>query len=110
ATRQPEGKECGPMTKRRRLSDREEDEIQREIAADPDDAEATDEQLAAAKPFGEVFPELMASIKRARGRPRVAAPKAAVTLRLDPATLARFQAQGRDWRARMAKVLDKAKG
>jgi uncharacterized protein (DUF4415 family) len=93
----------------RRLTDEEEAEIQREIAADPDDAEATDAEFAEAKPFAEAFPDLMESIRRSRGRPRVAAPKAAVTLRLDPATIARFQASGSDWRQRMAKVLDEAK-
>jgi uncharacterized protein (DUF4415 family) len=51
----------------------------------------------------------MENIRRSRGRPRLQAPKAAVTLRLDPATIARFQATGSDWRQRMAKVLDKAK-
>jgi uncharacterized protein (DUF4415 family) len=98
------------VTKRKsiHLSDQEEAEIQRQIAADPEDEEPTDEQLAQARPFAEVFPELMASIHRARGRPPVPDPRAAATLRLDPATLARFKATGKDWRARMAEVLDKA--
>jgi uncharacterized protein (DUF4415 family) len=92
-----------------RLTDEEETEIQSEIAADHDDAEATDAELAEATPFAEAFPGLMESIRRSRGRPRVEAPKAAVTLRLDPATIARFQAAGSDWRRRMANVLDKTK-
>ncbi|MDW6025899.1 hypothetical protein SAZ10_29485 [Mesorhizobium sp. BAC0120] len=50
------------------LSDEEEAEIQREIAADPDAPEATDEELAQAKPFAEVFPELAAKLKRDRAR------------------------------------------
>lgn len=91
------------------LTDREEALIQREIAADPDDADATDDEIAQATPFAEAFPELMESIRRARGRPRVESPKEAVTLRLDPATLAKFKSTGKDWRARMARVLDKAK-
>ncbi|MEZ2407313.1 hypothetical protein AB6806_10895 [Bosea sp. RCC_152_1] len=41
-------------------------EVQRQIAADPDDAEATDEQLAPAEPFGEAFPALAASIRQSR--------------------------------------------
>ncbi|MGH6735704.1 MAG: BrnA antitoxin family protein [Methyloceanibacter sp.] len=93
----------------RPLTDAEEAEIQRMIAADPDDSEATDEELAQAKPFAEAHPELMASIRRARGRPKVEAPKEAVTLRLDPKTLDKFRAAGKDWRARMARVLEKAK-
>ncbi len=91
------------------LTDEEEAEIQRQIAEDPDDFTPTDEELAQARPFAEVFPELMESIRRSRGRPRSPAPKEAVTLRLDPATLERFKAAGDDWRARMAEVLDKAK-
>ncbi|SFI56663.1 Uncharacterized conserved protein, DUF4415 family [Phyllobacterium sp. CL33Tsu] len=93
----------------RPLTDREEAEIQRQIAADPDDSEATDEQLAQAKPFREALPELYASIQRARGRPKADAPKEAVTLRLDPQTLQRFRATGKDWRTRMAEVLERAK-
>ncbi|UGY10878.1 BrnA antitoxin family protein [Phyllobacterium pellucidum] len=93
----------------RPLTDREEAEIQRQIAADPDDSEATDEQLAQAKPFREALPELYASIQRARGRPKADAPKEAVTLRLDPQTLQRFKATGKDWRTRMAEVLERAK-
>lgn len=52
------------FSSKRPLTDEEEAEIQRQIAADPDDAEATDDQLAQAKPFAETFPELAASIKR----------------------------------------------
>lgn len=90
------------------LSDAEEAEVQRQIAADPDDWESTDEELARARPFAEAFPDLMASIKRARGRPKVERPKEAVTLRLDPAIVSRFKQSGKDWRARMAEALEKA--
>lgn len=92
------------------ISDEEEAEIQAEIAADPDDYEATDEELAQARPFAEVFPDLAASIRRSRGRPRIVSPKEAVTLRLDPATLEKFRSVGDDWRAKMAEVLEKAAG
>jgi uncharacterized protein (DUF4415 family) len=97
------------FSSKRPLSDAEEGEIQKRIAADPDNPEITDEQIDQAKPFAEAFPELMESIRRARGRPRVESPKEAVTLRLDPATLAKFKSTGKDWRARMARVLEKAK-
>jgi uncharacterized protein (DUF4415 family) len=83
--------------------------IQAQIAADPDDEDVTDEQLAQAKPFGEALPALMESIKRSRGRPRVDNPKEAVSLRLSHKAVARFKAKGDDWRARMAKVLERAK-
>ena len=90
------------------LTDEEEAEIQRQIASDPDAPEATDEELAQARPFAEAFPELAAAIRRSRGRPKLDAPKEAVTLRLDPETLARFKAKGEDWRARMSDILDHA--
>jgi uncharacterized protein (DUF4415 family) len=95
----------------RPLTDDEEARIQAGIAADPDNPELTDEQMAAARPFAEVFPELAESIRRSRGRPRVESPKEAVTLRLPPETVARFKAMaGDDWRARMSAVLEKAAG
>ena len=71
------------------LTDEEEAEIQRMIAEDPDDYEATDEELAQARPFAEVFPDLAESIRRSRGRPPKPDAKQAVTLRLDPETVAR---------------------
>ena len=99
------------MTKRKAnlISDEEEAIVQNQIAADPEDHEATDADLRRAKPFGQAFPDLMASIRRSRGRPRVEAPKQAVTLRLDPVTLEKFKAAGDNWRAKMSEALDKAK-
>lgn len=57
----------------------------------------------------DMLPQLHESIQRARGRPKLDNAKQAVTLRLNPATLAKFKASGDDWRARMAEVLDEAK-
>jgi uncharacterized protein (DUF4415 family) len=94
----------------RPLTDQEEAEIQREIAADPDAPELTDEQIARGKmTFAEALPELAESMRRARGRPRMTSPKQPVTLRVDPGTIDRFKAAGKDWRSRMSEVLDKAK-
>ena len=70
-----------------------------------DSPELTDEQLSKPLTFEEAFP----GFTRSRGRPKVASPKAAVTLRLDPATVERFESVGPDWRRRMADILDKAK-
>jgi uncharacterized protein (DUF4415 family) len=70
-----------------------------------DSPELTDEQLS--KPLG--FEEAFPGFTRSRGRPKVASPKSAVTLRLDPATVARFESAGPNWRRRMADILDKAK-
>lgn len=97
------------MTKPKPISDEEEALIQSQIAEDPDDEDLTDEQLAQARPFADVFPELHASIKRSVGRPRMENARQPVTLRLSPDTLRKFEALGPDWRARMADVLEKAK-
>lgn len=95
----------------RPLSDEEEARIQAGIAADPDAPELTEAQLAAARPFADVFPDLADSIRRSRGRPRVENPKEAVTLRLAPATIARFkEAGGKEWRLRMSEALEKIAG
>jgi uncharacterized protein (DUF4415 family) len=71
--------------------------------------ELTGKQRAKGKPFKEAFPDLYASIKRSRGRPKVDSPKEAITLRVTPQTVERFKATGKDWRARMAKALERAK-
>lgn len=94
------------MKKMKRLT---EAKIQQMIASDPDNPELTDAQIAKARPFKDVFPDLHASIKRSRGRPKVENPKEAVTLRLSPDTVEKFKATGDDWRARMAKALERAK-
>ena len=95
------------MTKfssKRQLTDAEEAEVQRMIASDPDNPEITEEQIKGRKTFAEAFPDLADSIKRGRGRPKLDSAKEAVTLRLDPDVVARFNAQGDDWRSRMAQV------
>lgn len=91
------------------LTDEEEAEIQRQIADDPDSAEATDEELALARPFAEAFPDLMESIRRARGRPPVARPKQQISLRLEPEVIEKFKATGKGWQARINEVLKRAK-
>lgn len=91
------------------LTDDEEAEIQRHIASDPDNPEATEEELAQARPFAEVFPDLMESIKRARGRPAIASPKQQISLRLDPEVIEKFKATGKGWQARINEVLKRAK-
>ncbi len=82
-------------------------EIQAMIAANPDDFEPSDEELANAKSFDEAFPDLAA--KRGPGRPPVAAPKQLVSLRLDPEIIAKFKAAGPGWQKRINDVLRRAK-
>lgn len=80
-----------------------------DIEAVSNNPEWTKEDFAKARPFKDVFPDLHASIKRSRGRPKVENPKEAVTLRLSPDTVEKFKAVGDDWRAKMAKALERAK-
>jgi uncharacterized protein (DUF4415 family) len=94
----------------RHISDKEEAAIQRKIASDPDAPEATDEQLAKAKPFAEAFPDLAESIKRARGRPAVENPRQQISIRLDPDVIEHYKAAGKGWQSRMNDDLRKAAG
>jgi uncharacterized protein (DUF4415 family) len=43
-----------------------------------------------------------------RGRPKSAAPKTAVSLRLDPDVIAHYRASGRGWQSRINETLRKA--
>ncbi len=99
----------GPFKYLKPLTDEEEAEIQRQIASDPDDFEATDEQLAQARPFSEVFPEWYEEIQRSRGRPKIDMPKQVVSIRLDPDVIAKFKATGKGWQGRINEVLKNAK-
>ena len=88
-----------------------EDQIQHMIASDPDAPEATDEQLAQAKPFDEAFPALADAMrKNVGGRPKSENPKVAVSLRLDQEIVARFKASGPGWQTRMNNALREAAG
>lgn len=85
---------------------RTEDQIQRMIVSDPDAPEATDDQLAQAKPFSEAFPALADAMrKNVGGRPKSDNPKVAVSLRLDQEIVARFKATGPGWQTRINDVL-----
>ena len=95
--------------KLRPLTDEEEAEIQGQIAADPEDWEASDDDLAKAKPFAEMFPELAESIRRSRGRPPIEKPKQVVSIRLDQDVVSKFKATGKGWQARINDVLKRAK-
>lgn len=90
---------------------------------DPDDApEWTDDQLERAQLSigGRVIrpargtltepgpPRILEPYKR--GRPRAAAAKQQVTLRLDPVVLERFRASGPGWQSRINEILKKAVG
>lgn len=88
-----------------------EDQIKRMIASDPDAPEATDAQLAQAKPFAEVFPALAEALRKSvGGRPRLENPKVAVSLRLDREVVEQFKATGSGWQTRMNSALRQAAG
>ncbi len=72
-----------------------------------DTHELTDEELAQAKPFAEMFPELAASIKRARGKQKTPT-KELISLRVDRDVVAAYRASGRGWQGRMNAALKAA--
>ena len=93
------------MRKRRNLTDAEEAAIQAQIASDADASEATDAELALAKPFAEAFPDLMEVIRRGRGRPAIANPRKQISLRLDGDVIEKFKATGKGWQGRVLSLI-----
>lgn len=96
--------------KKHELTDAEEAVIQTQIASDADAAEATDGQLAKAKPFADVFPDLMEAIRHGRGRPAIANPRKQISLRLDGDVIEKFKSTGKGWQSRINETLRKAVG
>jgi len=94
---------------RKTVSETEEARVQAMIASDPDAPEASDAQLAQAKPFAEAFPALAEAIRKG-GRPRAERPKLAVSIRLDQDVVERFKAGGPGWQSRMNDALRDAAG
>jgi uncharacterized protein (DUF4415 family) len=74
-----------------------------------DSPELTDEELATARPFAEVFPDLAESIRRSRGRPKAEKRLQHVSIRLDPEVVAKFKATGKGWQSRINEVLKAVK-
>jgi len=91
------------------VTDAEEAEIQREIADDSDAPEATDDDLAQARPFAELFPAVAAKMRKAAGRPKLDDPKLAISIRLDRDVVEKFKATGSGWQGRINDVLKKAR-
>jgi uncharacterized protein (DUF4415 family) len=79
--------------------------------ADPDSPPLTEEDWKRMRPAHEVHPHLVRkSLLRHRGRPKLAAPKRQVTLRLDADVLEHFKAGGSGWQTAINDVLRKALG
>jgi uncharacterized protein (DUF4415 family) len=74
-----------------------------DLDAVSDSPELTAQDIAKAKPFGEVFPDLAATIRR-RGTQR-APTKVSTTIRLSPDVLDHFRATGQGWQSRIDKAL-----
>jgi len=69
---------------------------------DHENPEWTDADFARAKPF----PKLPATLQaKLRGRPKAAAPRVAISLRLPPDVLDAWKATGAGWQTRMAAML-----
>jgi uncharacterized protein (DUF4415 family) len=98
------------MRKRRNITDAEEAAIQAQIASDADAGEATDAELALAKPFAAAFPDLMEVIRRGRGRPAITNPRQQISLRLDGDVIEKFKSTGKGWQSRVNEALRKAAG
>ena len=62
--------------------------------------ELSSEEIAKARPFAEVFPELAASIRRGRG-PNKAPTKKLVSLRLSGQVIDAYKAKGPGWQSRI---------
>lgn len=71
----------------------------------------TKAELALAQPFGRVFPELAEKMrKNLGGRPPLAQPKRAISIRLDQDVIDKFKASGAGWQGRMNEILKRSVG
>lgn len=87
-------------------TDEEEDEVQRQIANDPDDS-AHWEDSTPPRPAAEVAPHIVEAYRRGRGKQK-APTKAFLTLRLDADIVEHFRQSGKGWQTRLNAVLRKA--
>ena len=62
-------------------------------------------QLERMRPAAHAMPDLVASYRRSRGRPKTEHPKTLVSLRLDAEVLRAFKAEGPGWQTRINAVL-----
>ena len=72
---------------------------------DDDVPEMTAADFVRARPIAQLMPEVVAAMKRARGRPKLDRPKEHVTLRLDAKVVDAFKAEGPGWQARINMAL-----
>jgi uncharacterized protein (DUF4415 family) len=73
----------------------------REVSDSP---ELTRADFAKARPFGDVFPDLAASIRRGRG-PGKSPTKKLISLRISPEVIDYFKSTGEGWQSRIDETL-----
>ena len=76
----------------------------REVSDSP---ELTRADFAKARPFGDVFPDLAASIRKGRG-PGKSPTKKLVSLRISPEVIEYFKSTGDGWQSRIDETLREA--
>ena len=79
-------------------------------SAPEDNPEWADAEFARARPASDVLPEIFGAktaekLLRPRGRPKLAHPKQAVKLRIDPDVVEAFKSEGDGWQTRMNEAL-----
>ena len=72
-----------------------------------DNPELTKADIANARPFSEVFPDLVTSTRKGRG-PNKSPTKKLVSLRLSPEVIEHFKSTGAGWQSRIDETLRKA--
>lgn len=71
----------------------------------------TDAQIASARPFAEIFPEVAEEIRRnLGGRPKSERPKKPISIRFDQDVIDHFKSSGEGWQSRMNDALRKVAG
>jgi uncharacterized protein (DUF4415 family) len=76
-----------------------------DVVFDEDSPEMTAADFRRARLMREVMPEVVEAFKRGRGRPKSAAPKERVSLRLDAKVLSAYKLTGPGWQKRIADTL-----
>lgn len=70
-----------------------------------DSPEMTARDFARAKPLRKAMPAVVEAMKRGRGRPKLANPKARISLRIDTDVIAAYRATGSGWQTRINEAL-----
>jgi len=94
-------------------TDEEDAAITAAALSDPDNPPLDADWFARARPAQEVLPEIFgadvaARMLRPRGRPKSAAPKEKINVRLSPDVLAALRATGKGWQTRIDTLLREA--